>query len=357
MKKIYIITGEPSGDLHASNFVAALNKLDCDYKIYAWGGAKLEAAGATIRKHYRELAFMGFWEVIKNIFTIISNFNYCKKDILDFNPDLVVLVDYPGFNLRMAKWCHLNGFKVVYYISPQIWAWKESRVHDIKKYVDKMYVILPFEKEFYHRWNYPVEFVGHPLLDEIPLNLGNKKTNIIALLPGSRKQEIDNKLPIFLKMIPKFPEYTFVIAGVTHLGETYYQKFLTAQNCLLEMDNTYDLLSRASYALVTSGTATLETALLEVPQIVCYKGSWLNFQLGKRLIKVPFISLVNLIMGKKIVEELIQERVNEQVLELEMKKMIENRDHYKSQYQILKEKLGGPGASERLANHIHHYLN
>lgn len=357
MKKLYLISGEPSGDLHASNFLKELRKQEEQYTVYAWGGPKLEEAGAVIRKHYKDLAFMGFWEVIKNIFTILQNFKFCKQDILNFKPDAVILVDYPGFNLRMAKWCHQQGIKVIYYISPQIWAWKESRVNEIRKYVDKMYVILPFEKEFYAKWNVEVDFVGHPLLDEMKQAKAPAGSKIIALLPGSRKQEIENKLPVFLKMVSKFPDYRFVVAGVSHIGEAYYHSLIKEVNCELRMDSTYEILSVAAFALVTSGTATLETALMEVPQIVCYKGGWLNYQLGKRLIKVPFISLVNLIMGHKIVEELIQDDLNEKRLETALLSLMEHKEEVLANYKKLKVKLGGPGASTRLASAVHQFLH
>jgi lipid-A-disaccharide synthase len=356
LKKLYLITGEPSGDLHASNFLKELRKQEEEYLVYAWGGPKLESAGAVIRKHYKDLAFMGFWEVIKNIFTILKNFKECKQDILTFQPDAVILVDYPGFNLRMAKWCHQRGFKVIYYISPQIWAWKESRANSIKKYVDKMYVILPFEQAFYAKWEMQVDFVGHPLLDEIKQLKASGDSKMIALLPGSRKQEIENTLPIFLKMVAAFPDYQFVVAGLSHIGKYYYEAIIKEANCVLRMDETYKILSEAECALVTSGTATLETALMEVPQIVCYKGGWLNYQLGKRLIKVPFISLVNLIMGRKIVEELIQDELNEKRLKSAIQLLLKNKKETIGYYKILKQKLGGPGASARLAASVHHFL-
>lgn len=355
MQSIYIIAGEPSGDLHGGNLIKALKSKSPDLTIYCWGGEHMESAGGILRKHYKELAFMGFWEVIVNIRTIQKNFAFCKADILEKKPDAVVLIDYPGFNLRMAKWLKERGFKVIYYISPQVWAWKENRVKDIKKYVDKMFVILPFEKEFYKKWDYEVDYVGHPLLDAMPpISSSHNPTNIIALLPGSRKQEIEQKLPIFLKMIPHFPDYQFIIAGVTHLGKDYYQPFLESNACDIIYDDTYALLQKADAALVTSGTATLETALFKVPQVVCYKGNRLSYEIGKRLIKVPFIALVNLIMGRKIVEELIQTSLTEDNLVRELKRILDPiyREKLRLEYDVLRKKLGEIPASKSTAEGI-----
>jgi lipid-A-disaccharide synthase len=365
-KKIYIIAGEASGDLHGSNLISALLKANNNCEIRAWGGDLMQANGAKIVKHYRELAFMGFAEVIANLKTILHNISFCKKDILQFRPDVLVLIDYPGFNLRIAAWAKQHNIKVVYYISPQVWAWKPNRVKQIQRDVDKMLVILPFEVTYYKdKWNYNVDFVGHPLLDAIEnftptisiretLKLNEKP--IIALLPGSRKQEIKVKLPIMLQLAKKYQELNFVIAGAPSINEVFYQKIINENNCDAKIiyNKTYDLLSFASAALVTSGTATLETALFNVPQVVCYKGSFLSYEIGKRLVDIKYISLVNLIMNEMIVEELIQYDFNEKKLIAAFDYVMNNinREIIFEKYQQLKTKLGVKGASENAANEI-----
>jgi len=320
--KYYIIAGEASGDLHASNLMKALTERDAAAEFRCWGGDKMQAAGGILVKHYRELAFMGFAEVLLNLRTILKNIRFCKKDLKNYKPDVLILVDYPGFNMRIAEFAKLNAIPVHYYISPQIWAWKESRIHKIKRTVDHMYVILPFEKDFYEKKHqFPVHFVGHPLIDAIAQyskvdevafrkqhQLSDKP--IIALLPGSRKQEIKQMLTVMLSISPQFPDYQFIIAGSPSQEAAFYQPFIANSQVQLLTNKTYDILSIASAAVVTSGTATLETALFKVPQVVCYKGSWLSYQIGKRLVKLKFISLVNLIMDSQIVSELIQNEMN-----------------------------------------------
>ncbi len=366
--KYYIISGEASGDLHGSNLIKQIKKLDANANIRAWGGDLMQQEGAKIVKHYKDLAFMGFVEVLMNIRTILKNISFCKNDILDFAPDVLVLIDYPGFNLRIAEFASKNNIKVVYYISPQIWAWKQSRVHKIKKYVDKMLVILPFEKDFYAKYNYPVEFVGHPLLDAISDDILNnfdknkfiKENNllnkpIIALLPGSRKQEIRIKLPIMLSLIDYYPDYQFVIAGATSLPDGFYKQFLSKKdNVKILFGKTYDILNASDAALVTSGTATLETAIFEVPQVVCYKsGSRISYEIAKRLVKIKYISLVNLIMDKELVKELIQDDLNTKNLKSELDKVLTtNRSRILSDYKQLKQKLGNSGASAKAAKII-----
>ncbi len=322
--KYYFIAGEASGDLHGSNLAKALLGKDKNAVIQGWGGDLMQTAGVTITKHYKELAFMGFAEVVKNIRTIFKNFKLCKEDITKFKPDTIVLIDYPGFNLRMAKWAKEQGYKVVYYISPQIWAWKESRIHSIKKYVDEMIVILPFEKDFYKKHNYEVHYVGHPLLqlindfkdtysrEFVMAELGLKTEKIIALLPGSRKQEISIKLPLMLSAVKHFPQYQFIIAKAPGTDESFYKEIISGYDNVSTIENkTYQLLSVAEAALVTSGTATLETALFKVPEIICYKGGNISYQLAKRLIKIKYIGLVNLILDRPLVQELIQNELNE----------------------------------------------
>ena len=367
--KYYIIAGEASGDLHGSNLIKELHKVDDDTHIRCWGGDKMEAAGATLAKHYRDLAFMGFTEVIKNLPTILRNISFCKKDILENRPDALILIDYPGFNLRIAKWAKQQGLKVIYYISPQVWAWKENRTHGIKANVDKMLVILPFEKEFYKKWNFEVEYVGHPLVEVIEEFINekqetrneNQETKIIALLPGSRKQEILIKLPIMLEVAKLFPTYKFIVAKAPGLPAEFYDELLKPyKNVASVVNKTYELLNTAKAALVTSGTATLETALFGVPEIICYKGGNISYQIAKRLIKIKYIGLVNLIMDKEVVKELIQDDLNVNNIVAELKKLLENADRQedlKQDYTQLKDILGKGGhASANAAKSIYSFL-
>ncbi len=311
--KYYIIAGEASGDLHGSNLIREIHALDPVANFRCWGGDKMQEAGATIVKHYRDLAFMGFVEVIKNLPTIFKNLSFCKKDIQSYQPDVLILIDYPGFNLRIAKWARHQGLKIVYYISPQVWAWKENRVKGIKLHVDKMLVILPFEKAFYQKWNYKVDYVGHPLVEVVNKFLATGKRlsdhsdNTIALLPGSRKQEILQKLPIMLEVTKQLPAYRFVVAKAPGMDEQFYNELLAPyQNVSTVVNQTYELLASSRAALVTSGTATLETALFGVPEIICYKGNPISYQIARKLVNIRFIGLVNLIMDKEVVKELIQ---------------------------------------------------
>ena len=364
--KYYIIAGEASGDLHASNLMKELKVLDKDSHFRCWGGDLMKAQGAELVKHYRDLAFMGFTEVLMNIRTIFRNIDFCKSDILLNKPDVLILVDYPGFNLRIAEFAKASGIKVFYYISPQIWAWKQSRVHKIKKVVDKMFVILPFEKEFYKRFDFDVDFVGHPLLDAVSnyasitneLSIESAKP-IIALLPGSRKQEIATMLPLMLSMQKQYSNYQFVIAGAPSQSEEYYRAFIKDYYVPIVFNQTYQLLQKAEAAMVTSGTATLETALFGVPEVVCYKGGAISFAIAKQLVKVKYISLVNLIMDKEIVTELIQNDLNETNLKSEVDKLLtpSTRKVMLENYAELKAKLGGSGASKKAAELMIKYLN
>ncbi|SHI49533.1 lipid-A-disaccharide synthase [Flavobacterium terrae] len=365
--KYYIIAGEASGDLHGSNLMKNIFKEDPNAEIRFWGGDLMQQAGGTLVKHYRDLAFMGFIEVVANLKTILNNIKICKSDILKFNPDVIIFIDYPGFNMRIAKWAKNLNIKTHYYISPQIWAWKENRIKSIKRDIDKMYVILPFEKDFYEKkHNYPVEFVGHPLIDAIhnrsktdPL-LFKKENNleekpIIALLPGSRKQEISKMLSEMLSVVEDFSDYQFVIAGAPSQDYEFYKQFLTNKNVRFISNKTYDLLSVSHAALVTSGTATLETALFKVPEVVLYKGSWASYQIAKRIITLKYISLVNLIMDKEVVTELIQDNCNKKQIKKELNKIL-TEDHRKvllEEYNLLEEKLGGEGASSKTAHLIY----
>jgi lipid-A-disaccharide synthase len=363
--KYYIIAGEASGDLHASNLMKELRKLDSESSFRCWGGDLMKAQGAELVKHYRDLAFMGFTEVLMNIRTIFKNIDFCKSDILSYKPDVLILVDYPGFNLRIAEFAKAQGIKVFYYISPQIWAWKQSRVHKIKRVVDKMFVILPFEKEFYEKFDCHVDFVGHPLLDAVEGQMIDSSgwditTNkpVIALLPGSRKQEIDTMLPLFLEQTKHYPAYQFVIAGAPSQSKEYYQSFIKDKDVKIVYNRTYQLLQRAEAALVTSGTATLETALFNVPEVVCYKGGAVSYMIARQLIKVKYISLVNLIMDREIVKELIQNELNEKNLKAELDKLLnkDSREKLLKDYSELRSKLGGAGASKKAAKLMVSYL-
>lgn len=365
--KYYIIAGEASGDLHGSNLMKALFEEDSKAEIRFWGGDLMQAVGGTLVKHYKELAFMGFAEVLMNLSTILNNIKFCKSDITTFNPDVIVFIDYPGFNMRIAKWAKERHIKTHYYISPQIWAWKENRIKAIKRDFDKLYVILPFEKDFYEKkHHFPVEFVGHPLIDAIHnrpkvdeakfrVNNNLDEKPIIALLPGSRKQEISKMLEQMLSVVDDFTEYQFVIAGAPGQELSYYNQFLKKKSVHLISNQTYDLLNVSHAALVTSGTATLETALHKVPEIVCYKGNWISYQIAKRIITLKYISLVNLIMDEEVVTELIQDACNKKRIKEELNKLLqpENRSRILDKYNLLEQKLGGDGASKKVAHLIY----
>ncbi len=364
--KYYIIAGEASGDLHGSNLMKELFLQDAKADIRFWGGDLMEKAGGTLVKHYRELSFMGFIEVVFNLKTILNNIKICKSDIQKFNPDVLILIDYPGFNMRIAKWAKQNGIKIHYYISPQIWAWKENRIKDIKRDFDKLYVILPFEKDFYEKkHHFSVEFVGHPLIDAIKnrektdvekFRIENQLSEkpIIAILPGSRKQEITKMLSVMLSVVDDFKGYQFVIAGAPSQEFEFYKPFLTNPNVKFISNKTYDLLSNSKAALVTSGTATLETALFKIPEVVLYKGSWASYQIAKRLITLKYISLVNLIMDKQVVTELIQENCTPKTIKIELQKILQpqHRKTLLQEYDVLEQQLGGVGASYKTAKLI-----
>lgn len=366
--KYYIIAGEASGDLHGSNLINELKKQDINASIRCWGGDKMQAAGGELVKHYRDLAFMGFTEVVMNLRTIFRNLRFCKEDILRYQPDALILIDYPGFNLRIAKWARQQGLKIIYYISPQVWAWKENRVPMMKQCIDKMLVILPFEKEYFkNKWNWEVEYVGHPLVEvvrsrESEVNspqLSDKP--IVALLPGSRKQEILKKLPVMLEVSRSFPDHQFIVAKAPGVEDAFYTGLLQPYaNVSYVSNRTYDLLMQAKAALVTSGTATLETALFGVPEVVCYKGSPISYQIAKRVIKVKYISLVNLIMDRLVVKELIQDELTPKNLKQELQQLLNDPariDQLKNDYAALQELLGKGGhASAKAARSIVNFL-
>lgn len=362
-QKLYIVAGEASGDLLGSLVMRELFQLDPTLNIRFWGGEKMIQEGGTCAKHIRSLAFMGFVEVLMNIRTIKKNFSYCKQDIEAFQPDLILFIDYPGFNLRMAKWAHQKGYPVHFYVSPSVWAWKASRVYTIKENVDHLYSILPFEEAFFSKYDYKVDYVGHPLKDAIEqfqnnpnkLPFERSEKPIIALLPGSRKQEIRKKLPLMLSAVEGFEEHEICIAGAPNMELEFYDQFLTKTNTRVVFGHTYNLLQNAQAALVTSGTATLETALLNVPQVVCYVGSPISIAIAKRLVNIKFISLVNLIVDREIVKELIQEECTPQKLRSELTAILPNGskyNHVMEGYRELHKLVGETGASKKVAQSL-----
>lgn len=370
--RYYIIAGEASGDLHGGNLIKEIKQLDTDAIIRCWGGDRMQQAGGELVKHYRDLAFMGFIEVVRNLRTILQNLKFCKEDILRFKPDTLILIDYPGFNLRIAEWAREQKIKVIYYISPQVWAWKENRVKKMKLNIDKMLVILPFEKNYYkNKWNWEVEYVGHPLVEvvekqqskasNIQLEIESNGKPIIALLPGSRKQEILKKLPVMLEVSKHFQDYHFVVAQAPGQEDSFYHSLLQPYtNVSSVRDQTYALLMQSTAALVTSGTATLETALFAVPEVVCYKGSNISYQIAKRLVKVKYISLVNLIMDRLVVKELIQNDLTVEKLSYELNELLineEKKKQLKTDYAALKALLKQGGqASAKAAKSIVEFL-
>jgi len=360
--KYYIIAGEASGDLHASNLIKEIIKLEPNADIRAWGGDKMQNAGANVVKHFKDLAFMGFYEVLINLRTILKNISFCKKDILEFNPDKIIFVDYPGFNMRIAKWSKKYKFQTIYYIAPQLWAWNEKRIKKIKKYIDSLYVILPFEKEFFEtKHKYPVKFLGHPLLDSISnfkknydssseQIITNKKA-VIAILPGSRKQEIKKILNTVIKIVDYFPDHQFIVAGAPNIELSYYKSILKNKRIKVIENKSYEILSISTAAIVTSGTATLETALFKVPQVVCYKSSYFSYFIAKLIVNIKYISLVNLIMDQQIVKELIQQDCNKDKIRNELEKILDlnNKKSLQIKYDELTSILGNSGTSKRVA--------
>lgn len=366
--KYYLIAGERSGDLHGSNLIKGIRANDPDADFRGWGGDMMEAEGMRLVTHYKDTAFMGFLEVVMNLRTITGFLKKCKADIIEYQPDALILIDYPGFNLRIASFAKSKGLKVFYYISPKVWAWNQKRAWKIKANVDHMFVIFPFEIDFYKKYDYKVDYVGNPLMDAIAAfqpdpdfrrkhNLDDRP--IIGLLPGSRKQEIVSMLDTMLTTQEHFPDYQYVIAGVKNLPSTLYGQYLSSGKAVIVYESTYDLLSVADAALVTSGTATLETALLKVPEVVCYRTSAISYALAKRLIRISFISLVNLILEKEAVRELIQDELNEGNLVAELKRILpggSKHEQLMQDYERLGELVGGPGASERTGGLIVKYL-
>lgn len=366
--KYYIIVGEASGDIHAANLMQQIKTYDSNAEFRFWGGDLMLEQGGTCVKHYKETAFMGIVDVLMNLRAISKNLSLCKKDILEFNPDIVIPVDYPGFNLRISEFAHTKGYKVYYYISPKIWAWKQSRVHKIKKFVDKLFIIFPFEIDFYKQFDYVPEFVGNPLIDELSKKTKNRISEekfrnendigekpLIAVLSGSRKQEIKNNLPEMLKVIKHFPDYTFVLAAAPSIDLEYYDKYIKDYDIKIVYNKTYDVLLNSKAAIVTSGTATLETAILNIPELVCYRGDNLSYQIARRVIKVKYISLVNIIMDKEVIKELIQHDMNELKISKELDNLLNNKDYRANMltsFDKLRQISGKEGASNRAAKII-----
>jgi len=369
--KYYIIAGEASGDLHGANLIKGLQKVDPEAEILAWGGDKMQQAGATLRMHYKHLAIMGFVEVLAHLKTIKRNFNFAKKDIINYDPDVLITIDFPGFNLRMAKWAHKKGFTTFHYISPNLWAWKKNRVHKIRKYVDKLFVILPFEPDFYRDFDMPVEYEGHPLLDAVqhfspqPETLFRKqhqlsKKPIVAILPGSRKQEISSMLPQMLQVASRHPEYEYLVAGAPAIDRDFYHQFTEKHAQVKVLHNaTYEVLDKAVAGMITSGTATLEAALFNVPQVVCYKTNPVSFNIARMVVKIRRFSLVNLIMKEDVVTELIQHGMTYDALNKEFEAILPGRKKHQdilNKYQELRNMLGKKGVSTRVAQKMYKAL-
>lgn len=364
--KYYLVAGEASGDLHGANLMKALKSADVEADFRYYGGDKMQAHGGELDKHYSEMAFMGFTEVLLNLRTIMKNMKACKAAVLSYQPDVLILIDFPGFNLKIAEFAKKNGIKVCYYISPKVWAWNQKRVLKIKRIVDKMFCILPFEVDFYKQWGMEVDYVGNPLLDEIAQftpDVNFKKEHqlekeVIALLPGSRKQEIERLLPDMLSVTHNFPDYHFVVAAAPSFDESYYRQFIKTDNVTLVFAQTYNLLTVAKAAIVASGTATLETALFHVPQVVVYRGGAISVAIARALVNIRFISLVNLIMDRKVVTELIQNDCNALRITQELGNIVQGqgRINMMNDYKALSEKMGTAGASERTATLILNFM-
>ena len=358
--KYYVISGEASGDLHGSNLIKEIKRIDLNAQFRCWGGDLIKESGGNLVKHYKDYSYMGFFEVFINIRKILNNISFCKKDIKRYNPDAIIYIDFPGFNMRIAKWAKSKNFINHFYISPQIWAWKENRIKTIKKVIDQLFVILPFEKEYYKKFKYDVYYVGHPLLDVLKKHKFKKedRKKIIALLPGSRDQEINKILPEMLKITKYFKSYKFIICGAPSKTKSFYKKYIdnsTEKNIGFVENQTYEVLKNSSAALVTSGTATLEAALIKTPQIVCYKSSWVSYQIGKILLKnLKYISLVNLILNKEVVKELIQGDLNSTNLVEELKSILKKAKSNEmiDSYSELENLLDKEGASRETARRI-----
>lgn len=367
--KYYFIAGERSGDLHAGNLIKALRKLDEEAQVRAWGGEYVQEAGADLVVHYKEIAVMGFLEVLKQFSKIKKYLKRCKEDIVLYKPDIVILVDFGGFNMRIAKFCKQNNIKVFYYISPKVWAWNQSRALKLKENVDRMFCILPFEKDFYRKYDWDVDYVGNPVMDAVKAHVVDKEfkvkwrlegdKQIIALLPGSRKQELKNMLPVMRQVVKRFPDYQFAVAAIRDFDKTLYTVITDEPNVKLVFEDTYNLLAHSTSAVVTSGTATLETALWKVPQVVPYRSSPVTMFIAKLLVKLKYISLVNLIVDKEVVKEYIQENMTAVNISTELIAIThgEKRKQMLKDYENLFSILGEESVSEKTAKLMVKYLN
>lgn len=370
--KYYVIAGEASGDLHASYMMKAIKKRDPEAEFRGWGGDLMAAQGLQMVKHYKNTAFMGFVEVVSNLKTILNNLKYCKQDLMDYHPDALVLVDYPGFNMRIAEFAKKQGLKVFYYIAPQAWAWKQSRVKKIRRDVDKLFTLLPFEEPFFRKFDIDATYVGHPLMDELNLEQDeqekkaflkrNQLSNspIIALFPGSRKQEINTMLPLMLTMQSMFPDFQFVIGGAPSQEIHIYNQHMKEANFRVLFGQGQELMKYSKAALITSGTATLEAALLNLPQVICYKGNKVSIAIARKLVKIKYIGLANLILDRPVITELIQDDMNMDRVRKELDSVLFDETRRKklfSDYDDLRKKIGGAGASENVANGIVDYLS
>lgn len=369
--KYYLIAGEASGDLHASYLISALKKQDPEAEIRGWGGDLMEQEGMALVRHYKETAYMGFVEVVANLRSIAKNIKECKRDILDYQPDALILVDYPGFNLRIAGFAKDKGLNVFYYIAPKAWAWKKSRGHKLRKAVDKLFAILPFEEEFFGEFNVNTEYVGNPLMDQLSLDASThdyesflQENNlafkpIISLFPGSRKQEIDEIFPAMLEVSRLYTDYQFVVGGAPSQSTAIYRKHMKEENIPVLFGQGQDLMKYSRAALITSGTATLEAALLNLPQVICYKGNRISIEIARRVVKVKYIGLANLIMDKPVIPELIQDDMTIERMNTELDHMLHNRERRQQlfdDYKALRKKVGGPGASQKVANSVIRFL-
>ncbi len=367
--RYYIIAGERSGDLHGGNLVKALKRHDADTQLRGFGGEYMQEAGVELEVHYGDLAFMGLWEILTNLTKISNYIKRCKADINQFKPDVIILIDYGGFNRRIAKFGKKNGIKVFYYIPPKVWAWYQSRALELKANVDRMFVILPFEKEFFKKFDWDVDYVGNPVLDAVKAHQRDDQfiskhkiksgSSVVALLPGSRKQELKTIIPLMEEVVKRFPNYQFAVASVSNLDQSMYGELRSFPNVKFIVEDTYNLLLNSSAAIVTSGTATLETALFRVPQVVVYKTSFVSYRIVKMLIKVPYISLVNLIIGKQVVKEMIQQDANVEDVSTELTLLLEDKTYRQgilNAYDELIKILDTGSASENAANLMVKYL-
>lgn len=363
--KYFLIAGERSGDLHGSFLIEKILQLDTEAEVVGYGGSQMEQAGMELISHYREISFMGFLEVIQNLRLIAQRIKACERAILEFQPDVLILIDFPGFNLRIARFAKANQFKVAYYIAPKVWAWKESRVEKIKKYVDRLYSILPFETTFFQKHDYSINYVGNPVVEEIQehvfaeLHVNLTPGPQIAYLPGSRAQEVKTSIEMIIECARLKPDYQFLVAAVDNVDSIHYKPLEEVSNVEVILGKTYEVLKSSEAAIVTSGTATLEAALLHIPQVVCYKTSKVSYWIAKVLIKVRFLSLVNLIQNERILQEYVQDQYTPEIVLQEVDRILENepyRQEILANYRKLRDRIGDHSASMTTASDIIQWL-